>query len=120
MSDLEATTRLVTHQQNALTASVGEIKAMVDRIDSKLDGYFERVITEHAEPEQTPAGRRMLAVTTTNGQAVRELGGRVDSLETFRDELRGALGFLRVVVTVSTVLSAVAVIISALHAARLL
>lgn len=120
MSSLEATSLLITHQQTTLTNSVAEVKAIVDRFENKLDNYFERLVGEHAEPKATPAGRSLNAAIERNSAALYELDKRVDSLDAFRNELRGALGFLRIVVTVSAVLSAAAVIISALHAAQLL
>lgn len=120
ISALESQVALIAQQQQTLSEAIGEVKAIVSRLDSKLDTMVERLIHEHAEPEATPAGRQVNRAITTNLATIGTLSGRVDSLEQWRDELRGSMTTLRFIAGLSSIISAAAIIISAAHAAHLL
>lgn len=120
MSAVETQVALVAQQQQTLTASVGEVKALVSQLDTKFDTMLERLIREHAEPKATPAGRQMVEITTANRSSINVIDARVESLESWRAEMLGGVRVLRLGVGLSSFVSAVAIVVSALHAAHLL
>jgi hypothetical protein len=116
---LEQAVAVLHVQSTAQSQGIGEIKALVERSNTKLDRMSERLASEHADPAATAAGRQVLEFIKLQRDSVVVNASRIDSLESFRDEQRGAMALLRVIVAVSAVLSALAVIYSVGHAAAL-
>ena len=120
MASLEASNMLIGQAQTGLATQIGEVKGIVQSLDSKLDGLVDRIYNDHSEPRATPAGRAITERLTAIESPISTMALRVDSLESFRDELRGAMKLLQIVVSVSTILSTVAFIVSILHGFRVI
>ena len=115
MAALETSTMLIGQAQTGLASQIGEIKAIVQVLDGKLDNLLERLATEHAEPRATAAGRALSDRIAAIESPLSAVNQRVDSLESSRDELRGVTKSLQVVALLSSVLSTVAFVVSILH-----
>ena len=120
MAALETSSMLIGQAQTGLASQIGEIKGIVQILDGKLDSLTERLANDHADPRATAAGRAISERIAALESPLSATAQRVDSLEAFRDELRGAMKLLQIVVAVSTILSTVAFIVSILHGFRVI
>lgn len=98
-----------------LKASTTRIERDMDRLDRKLDSFLQQHQVKH-DAEQSAANAQLLSTSDIMGRGLRHEGEllamdhRLETLETWRHELLGAMSLMRLTFGASILASVIGVI----------